>query len=106
MRAYDLDIVQLQERITAVREQLDASKRKLDELHVRIEADAESIKNQIGLDLEAFAKTFVQVLPHQIDAVDANDKKTNQTTNNENMFKEWAEGEGAKLAAMLEHLAE
>jgi len=106
MRSYDLDIVQLQERITAVREQLDASKRKLDELHVRIEADAESIKNQIGLDLEAFAKTFVQVLPHQIDAVDANDVKAYLPAFIEDKFKEWAEVEGAKLAAMLEHLAE
>ena len=59
MRAYDLDIGELEQRIAAVREQLDTSKRKLDELHVRIDADAESIKNQVGLDLEAFAKAFV-----------------------------------------------
>ncbi len=106
MRSYDLDIKELEVRITAVREQLDTSKRKLDELHVRIEADAESIKNQIGLDLEQFAKTFVQVLPQQIDAVDANDVKAYLPSFIEDKFKEWAEIEGAKLAAMLEHLAE
>jgi len=106
MRSYELDLDQLQERITAVREQLDSSKRKLDELHVRIAADAESIKNQIELDLEAFAKTFVQVLPHQIDAVDADDVKAYLPSFIEDKFKEWAELEGAKLAAMLEHLAE
>src|SRR5450755_294251 len=106
MRSYDMDMVQLQERITAVREQLDASKRKLDELHVRIFADASSIKNQIELDLEAFAKTFVQALPHQIDAVDADDVKAYLPSFIEDKFKEWAEVEGAKLAAMLEHLAE
>ncbi|HEX4454524.1 MAG TPA: dynamin family protein [Kofleriaceae bacterium] len=104
--AYDLDINQLEERIAAVREQLDASKRKLDELHVRIEADASSIKNQIGLDLEAFAKTFVQALPVQIDSNDADEIKKYLPAFIEDKFKEWAEVEGAKLAAMLEHLAE
>jgi small GTP-binding protein len=106
LRAYDLDIDQLEARIAAVREQLDASKRKLDELHVRIEADAESIKNQIALDLEAFAKAFVQALPVQIDGNDADDVKKYLPAFIEDKFKEWAELESAKLAAMLEHLAE
>jgi small GTP-binding protein len=106
MRAYDMDMGELEQRITAVREQLDTSKRKLDDLHVRIAADAGSIKNQIALDLEAFAKTFVQVLPSQIDAVDADDVKKYLPQFIEDKFKEWAEVEGAKLAAMLEHLAE
>ena len=106
MHSYSLNIEELEERISAVREQLDTSKRKLDELHIRIDADAESIKAQIGLDLEAFAKSFVQALPAQIDAVDANDVKAYLPQFIEDKFKEWAEVEGAKLAAMLEHLAE
>jgi hypothetical protein len=73
MHAYDLDIGELELRIGQVREQLDASKRKLDDLHVRIEADASSIKNQVELDLEAIAKQFVQALPVQIHSVDADD---------------------------------
>lgn len=106
MRSYDLNIDELEQRITEVRAQLDTSKRKLDELHGRIEAAAESIKAQIGLDLEAFAKTFVQALPAQIDLVDADDVKAYLPQFIEDKFKEWAEIEGAKLAAMLEHLAE
>lgn len=106
LRSYDLDLGELEQRIASVREQLDTSKRKLDELHVRIDADAQSIKAQIGLDLEAFAKAFVQALPGQIDAVDANDVKMYLPAFIEDKFKEWAEVEGAKLAAMLEHLAE
>ncbi|HMG23680.1 MAG TPA: dynamin family protein, partial [Kofleriaceae bacterium] len=106
MRSYDMDLTQLEEHIGAVRAQLETSKRKLDELHIRIEADAESIKNQIGLDLEAFAKAFVQALPSQIDAVDAEDVKMYLPAFIEDKFKEWAELEGARLAAMLEHLAE
>jgi hypothetical protein len=106
MRAYDLDLGELEQRIAAVREQLDTSKRKLDELHVRIDADAASIKNQIALDLDAFARAFVAALPGQIDAVDANDVKAYLPAFIESKFKEWAELEGARLAAMLEHLAE
>ncbi len=106
MRSYDLNIDELEQRITEVRGQLDTSKRKLDELHGRIDAAAQSIKAQIGLDLEAFAKTFVQALPAQIDAVDADDVKAYLPQFIEDKFKEWAEIEGAKLAAMLEHLAE
>lgn len=106
MRSYDMDIGELEERIAAVRDQLDTSKRKLDELHVRIDADAASIKNQISLDLAAFAKAFVQALPAQIDAVDADEVKTYLPAFIEDRFKAWAEVEGAKLTAMLEHLAE
>lgn len=106
MRSYDMDIGQLENRIAAVREHLDTSKRKLDELHIRIDADGASIKNQIALDLEAFAKSFVQALPAQIDSVDADDVKLYLPAFIEDRFKAWAEVEGAKLTAMLEHLAE
>jgi GTP-binding protein EngB required for normal cell division len=106
LHAYDLDLAELEQRIAQVRDQLDTSKRKLDELHVRIDADAASIKNQVGLDLEEFARAFVQALPGQIDAVDANDVKLYLTAFIEDKFKEWAEVEGARLAALLEHLAE
>jgi small GTP-binding protein len=106
MRSYDLDLGELEQRIASVRDQLDTSKRKLDELHVRIDADAASIKNQIDLDLDAFARSFVHALPEQIDAVDANDVKLYLPAFIEDKFKEWAELEGARLAAMLEHLAE
>jgi len=106
MYSYDLDLGELETRIGSVREQLDTSKRKLDELHIRIDADKESIKAQIGLDLEAFARAFVAALPAQIDAVDAGDIKAYLPQFIEDKFKEWAEVEGAKLASMLEHLAE
>jgi GTP-binding protein EngB required for normal cell division len=106
MRACDMDLGELEQRIASVRDQLDTSKRKLDELHVRIDADATSIKNQIGLDLEEFARAFVHALPGQIDAVDANDVKLYLPSFIEDKFKEWAELEGARLAAMLEHLAD
>jgi Dynamin family len=106
LTAYSLDLGELEQRIAHVREQLDASKRKLDELHVRIDADAQSIKNQVSLDLEAFTRAFVAAIPSQIDSVDADDIKAHLPAFIEDKFREWAELEGSKLAAMMEHLAE
>lgn len=106
MRAYDLDLADLEHRIAQVRKQLDASKRQLEELHTRIHAEATAIKAQIRLDLEHFARSFSDVLPREIDAVDANDVKKYLPGFLEDKFKEWAELEGHKLAAMMEKLAE
>ena len=106
LTAYSLDIDELELRITQVREQLETSKRKLDELHVRIDADAQSIKNQVALDLEAFARAFVVAFPAQLDSIDADDIKAHLPAFIEDKFREWAELEGGKLAAMMEHLAE
>ena len=90
-----------------MREQLDTTKRKLDELHVRIDADAEAIKAQIGARPRGVREGVRRTrCPTQIDAVDADDVKAYLPAFIEDKFKEWAELEGAKLAAMLEHLAE
>jgi hypothetical protein len=105
-RAWDLTIEDLEERVSAVRKQLDASKRTLDDLHVRIDADANAIKAHVGADLDAFAQAFVAAIPQQLDAVDADDIKRYLPGFIEDKFKEWAELEGAKLAAMMERLAE
>ena len=106
MKAWDLTIEQLEERVALVRQQLDASKKTLDELHIRIEADANAIKGHVGADLDAFAQSFVSSLVPQLDHVDADDIKRFLPAFIEDKFKEWAELEGAKLAALMERLAE
>jgi len=106
LHSYDLDVNELEERIGQVRTQLDATKRTLDELHVRIDAEGVAIKAQCRLDLENFVRAFVAALPEQIDAADANDIKEYLPGFVEDKFKEWAELEGTKLATLLERLAE
>lgn len=106
LHAYELDLAELEHRVAEVRKQLDASKRTLDELHDRIRADAAAIRSQVKLDLDTFARRFVEVLPEQIDAVDADDVKKYLGPFIEDKFKEWAELEGAKVTSMLEKLAE
>lgn len=106
LNACDLDLAELEERVIEVHKQLETSKRKLDEIHVRIKADAESFKAQVRLDLEGFIKAFVAAIPHEIDRVDADDVKTFLPSFLEDKFREWSEIEGAKIASLLEHLAE
>lgn len=106
LRSYDLDLHDLEARVAQVRKQLDASKRQLDDLHVRIHAEATAIKAQIRLDLDHFARAFCDALPREIEAVDANDVKRYLHGFLEDKFKEWSEHEGHKLAAMMEKLAE
>lgn len=106
LHAFDLDVAELESRIQSVRNQLDASKRTLDQLHTRIGAEAEAIKAQVRMDLETFTRAFTEALPDQIDAVDADDIKTYLPGFIEDKFKEFAELEGNKLASLLEHMAE
>jgi small GTP-binding protein len=105
-QAYELDLAELEQRVATVRKQLDASKRTLDELHGRITAEARAIKAQARLDLDTFARRFSEALPHEIDRVDADDVKTYLPGFIEDTFREFAELEGAKLASLLEQLAE
>ncbi len=105
-KAWELTIEQLEERVAIVRQQLDASKRTLDDLHVRIDADASAIKAGVLADLDAFAQQFVAAIPGQLDEVDADDIKRYLPGFIEDKFKEWAELAGAKLGAQMERLAE
>ncbi len=104
--SYDLDMAELESRIAQVREQLDASKRTLDELHTRIHAEATAIKAQVRLDLEQFTRRFIEQIPVQLDRADANDIKQYLPSFIEDKFREWAELEGHRLASLLERLAE
>src|SRR5690606_7931475 len=52
------------------------------------------------------ARAFVDALPDQIDAVDADDVKTYLAPFIEDKFREWAELEGKKVGSLLEGLAE
>jgi GTP-binding protein EngB required for normal cell division len=106
LRAYDLDLAELEERVAKVKQQLDTSKKNLDELHGRITAECAAVKSQVNLDLDQFARTFVRVLPEQVDEVDADDVRTYLAAFIEDRFRAFAELEGDKIASMLEHLAE
>jgi hypothetical protein len=106
LHALDLDLGELESRVEEVRQQLDTSKRKIDELHVRIKAELGAIKSQVQLDLEDFTRRFAKAIPREIDRVDANDLKRYLGSFIEDKFREWSEHQGEKVALSLESLAE
>ena len=106
LHSYDLDFEELQSRVQQVQGQLDANKRSLDGLHDRIKSETNAYKAQVALDLENFRNAFVEAIPAQIDAVDAEDVKTYLPGFVEDKFREWAHLEAATLAQLLEKLAE
>ena len=106
LHSYDLDLEELQSRVKQVQSQLEASKRSLDALHDRIQSEAKAHKEQVALDLENFRAMFVDAIPKQIDAIDADDVKTYLPGFIEDKFREWAEFEAQKLTQLLEKLAQ
>ena len=67
---------------------------------------AAAIKAQVRLDLDGFSRAFAAAIPEQIDSVEADDVKRYLGPFIEDKFREWAEAEGAKVASLLEKLAE
>jgi GTP-binding protein EngB required for normal cell division len=106
MHALGLDMGDLTHRVEDVRTQLVASKRQIDELHVRIKAEVEAIKSQAQLALTDFAQRFAKLIPHEIDRVDADDLKQYLGPFVQDKFKEWSEIQGLHVSRSLEKLAE
>jgi predicted GTPase len=106
LHSFELDLAELEERVASVRRQLDTSKRTLDELHNRIRVEGRAIKAQVKLELEEFSRRFIGALPEQIDSADADDVKRYLGPFIEDKFREFAEIEGARIASLLERLAE
>ncbi len=106
MHALGLDMSDLSSRVVEVRSQLVASKRQIDDLHVRIKAEIEAIKSQTQLALTDFAQRFARLIPHEIDRVDADDVKKYLGPFVQDKFKEWSELQGMHVSRALEKLAE
>ncbi|MCP4445864.1 MAG: hypothetical protein GY811_11050 [Myxococcales bacterium] len=106
LHALGLDMGDLESRVAEVKTQLDASKRKIDELHVRIGAELEAIKSQVQLALADFTQHFARAIPHEIDRVDSNDLKQYLGPFVQDKFKEWSEMQGLRVSQALEKLAE
>ena len=106
MHALGLDMSDLSSRVADVRSQLVASKRQIDDLHIRIKAEIEAIKSQTQLALTDFAQQFARVIPHEIDRVDADDVKKYLGPFVQDKFKEWSERQGMQVSRSLERLAE
>jgi small GTP-binding protein len=105
-RSLGLALEELEMRIGRVRSQLDGTNAHLRAHHARIRAEAEAIKAGMRLDLEEWCKQLKERLPVEIERAEADDVKKYLQSFLQDIWKEWAEAEGEKIAAQLERLAE
>jgi hypothetical protein len=105
-RSLGLALEELEQRIARVRQQLDGTQAHLRAHHAKIRAESEAIKAGMRLDLEEFTKEAKERIPQEIDRADAEDVKKYLQPFLQDTWKDWAEGEGEKIAERLERLAE
>ncbi|MCA1665317.1 MAG: dynamin family protein, partial [Myxococcales bacterium] len=105
-RSLELALEELEERIGRVHKQLDSAQSRLKLHHAKIRAEADAIKAGMRIDLEQFVREFEVRLPQEIDRADGEEVKRYLGPFIQDTWKAWAEGEGEKIAAQLERLAE
>jgi small GTP-binding protein len=105
-RALELSLDELEGRVAKVRAQLAATRENMTKLHDKIQAEGGALKAQVRNDMDTFAARFADVLPGEIDRADAGEIRRYLPLFIQDKFKEWAEIEGEKIGALLEHLAE
>jgi hypothetical protein len=105
-RSLGLALEELEERIARVRQQLDGTRAHLRAHHAKIRAEADAIKAGMRLDLEEWQKELLQRLPEEIGRADVDAVKKFLQPFLQDVWKDWAEQEGDKIAERLERLAE
>jgi small GTP-binding protein len=105
-RSLGLALEELEARIERVRAQLDGTQAHLRAHHAKIRAEADAIKAGMRLDLEEFVAELKERLPEEIDRASGDDVKKYLQGFLQDIWKDWAEQEGEKIAGQLEKLAE
>ncbi len=104
--SHELSLEQLTERIEEVKGRLNGSQQNLRATLQRLRNETAAVKATVRHDLRLFRDEFCEALPTQIDKAEAADVKRYLTFFIQDKFKEWAEDEGDKVAALLQDLAE
>ena len=105
-RTMTLALEELEARIARVRRELDERHATLRAMHEKIRAESQAISAMVRLDLEEFTRAFLAAIPGEIDRVEGADVKKYLPAFLQDTWKNWAEGEGEKIAALLERLAD
>jgi small GTP-binding protein len=105
-RALEVNVEELEQKIAHVRKHLETTTKELAAHGERIRTEAEAIKAVAASDLEEFRAAFARALPEEIEGATATDIKRYLQPFIQDTFKQWAEAEGDKIGAMMEHLAE
>jgi ribosome biogenesis GTPase A/polyhydroxyalkanoate synthesis regulator phasin len=105
-RSLELPPEDLAARVTHAQERLKEGRRALDQAASGVVAEAAALKARVRQDLADFARDFAAALPPEIDSVEAADVRRYLGPFLQDTWKAWLEGEGERMAAELDRLAE
>ena len=108
MRRRSLELLpeDLAARVAHAQERLKEGRRALDQAASGVVAEAAALKARVRQDLADFARDFAAALPPEIDRSDATDVRRYLGPFLQDTWKAWLEGEGERMAAELDRLAE
>jgi GTPase Era involved in 16S rRNA processing/polyhydroxyalkanoate synthesis regulator phasin len=105
-RSLELPPEDLAARVAHAQERLKEGRRALDQAASGIVAEAAALKARVRQDLADFARDFAAALPPEIDGAEAADVRRYLGPFLQDTWKAWLEGEGERMAAELDRLAE
>jgi GTPase SAR1 family protein len=105
-RSLELPPEDLAARVAHAQERLKEGRRALDQAASGVVAEAAALKARVRQDLADFARDFAAALPPEIDSSDAADVRRYLGPFLQDTWKAWLEGEGERMAAELDRLAE
>ena len=105
-RSLELPVGELEDRIARAQERLHSGKKVLESAAETVRAETAALKARVRQDLADFTAELREALAADLETADAGDIRRYLSFFVQDTWKEWTEGEGERIAAELERLAE
>jgi ribosome biogenesis GTPase A len=105
-RSLELPVGELEDRIARAQERLHSGKQVLESAAETVRAETAALKARVRQDLADFTAELREALAADLEMVDAADIRRYLSFFVQDTWKAWTEGEGERIAAELERLAE
>ena len=105
-RSLELPVGELEDRIALAQKRLHSGKQVLESAAETVRAETAALKARVRQDLADFTAELREALATDLETVDAADIRRYLSFFVQDTWKAWTEGEGERIAAELERLAE
>ena len=105
-RSLELPVGELEDRIVRAQERLHSGKKVLESAAETVRAETAALKARVRQDLADFTAELREALATDLETADAGDIRRYLSFFVQDTWKAWTEGEGERIAAELERLAE
>jgi small GTP-binding protein len=105
-RSLELPVGELEDRIARAQERLHSGKQVLESAAETVRAETAALKARVRQDLADFTAELREALATDLETADAGDIRRYLSFFVQDTWKAWTEGEGERIAAELERLAE